>query len=472
MTARFRPLPLLLATIATLLLAAFGATIAAEETQALKCSPSQCPPEPEEAPADEQPEPVPPPTRSMLVISVGWNHPDRLLESPLRGASQSYVDYVNGSVNNFFTAQATPAPFVKWQARNAGEYMIEPPNGMIPPHEYDQRCAQSVDTGMLLDGRDFIDSLVSLAEAKARQRGFNPDAYATVVIRYSNVRVHCFGGVQAGRHLLITFREATSHELGHYEGLGHASFLRCKDASGRFVTLSGDCRVFTYGDPYDDMGRTDRAFNAIHANQLGWLRGQFFDVTAGNFSRTYFLRSYTGSVRADRALRLRDGGKTYWLEDRERVGVDFEAIPSPTFAADGLVIHREPSLGVSQLLDMTPGSKVEVDDADDAPLAVGRSWDVPGGEMRITVNSASPDGVSVTLATRFIVPNVLGLEVERAYAILRNAGYNPAPWHPVIDQTCSYIGTIAHQDPAPGTYWRPEQPITLGVGELPPFPCP
>ncbi|MGB7684709.1 MAG: PASTA domain-containing protein [Solirubrobacterales bacterium] len=486
MTERSRFLPLVVAATAALLFAAVGATIAVEQANALKCKPACIPPPEEELPGEElppppPPSPTPPPTRSMLVIGVGWNHPDSRYESRLTG-NQAYVDHVNDRINDTFTKQAAPAPFVEWRATNGGEYMIEPPRGIVTAEEHAQgRCAKTNDTGILEDGGEFTDSLVRQAEAEVRQRGFNPDAYAMVMIQYENNAVHCLAGVHLGRHILVTNRLGTpEHELGHHAGLGHAAFLRCYDQSKQPVVLSGDCKAFTYGDPYSRMGGGPRAFGAIHANKLGWLNNQFYDVTAGDFSRTFFLRPFTGSVRSERALRLRDGGATYWLEYRTSIGVD-----DPVYSRnaqteqDGLIIHREPSPGESQLLDMTPGSWNPSNpedgrhDGNDAPLPVGSSWNVPGGEMKITVNSAGPSGVSVTLSTRRVtMPDVRGMEVERAYAILRNLGFNPAPWQPVIDQTCSYLGTIAEQEPFPGTRWLPEQPVRLGVGEHPGFGCP
>ncbi len=484
MTERSRLLPLLLAAVATLLFAAAGATIAAEQAHALKCKPA-CIPPPEEGFEEERPppQPTPPPTRSMLVIGVGWNTGDprtsaELLPSNSLVSNNAWVEFLNGTVNDFFAQQAAPAPFKKWQPMKGGEYMIQPPAGMILPGEREQRCAIVGEKGETdAVGSEFIDSVVNQAETRARQSGFNPDAYTTVVIHYSNSNVQCFGGVQRGRRTVIASRSSARHELGHFEGLGHATFLRCRDASGRVVTLSNECKTFPYSDPYSAMGSiTDRAFGAIHANKLGWLSSQFFDVVAGDFTRTFFLRPFTGSVRTERALRLRDGGTTYWLEYRTRDGIDNPAFGSGAESElDGLVIHREPAPGESQLLDMTPGTEFGTGrlDGNDAPLPVGRSWTVPGGEMMITINSAGPSGVSVTLATRRVtMPDVRGMEVERAYASLRNAGFDPAPWNPVIDQTCSYLGVIAEQEPFPGTRWLPEQPVRLGVGEHPPFGCP
>jgi PASTA domain len=471
MTERFRPLPLL-AAIATLLLAALGATIAADETQALKCRPSQCLPPPEEEAPGEEPPPKFEPTRSMLVIGVGWNHPDFRYESQLSGI-QSYVDYVNGYIDDTYTKQAAPAPFLKWKATNGGEYMIAPPRGIVTVEEHQQgRCAKSEDTGQLENGGEFTDSLVSQAEAKARQQGFNPDAYAMVMIQFENSAVHCFAGLHMGRRILTTSLLPIEHELGHHEGLGHGNFLRCY-AGGQPVSVSGECKTFPYGDPYTAMAKEPRAFGAIHANKLGWLNGQFFDVTAGDFTRSFLLRPFTDPAHAERALRLHDGGTTYWLEYRTAIGVD-EEMYCRCSSMDGLVVHREPAPGVSELLDMTPGSFNENEgktDSADAPLPVGRSWVLPSGEMKVTLNSMGSAGASVTLATRRVtVPNLIGLGVDRAAAIVADAGLWSRGFHPVIDHTCNLIGVVATQQPSPGTRALAGTEVSLGVGEADPNP--
>ncbi|MGB7684710.1 MAG: PASTA domain-containing protein [Solirubrobacterales bacterium] len=480
MIERLRIFQVLVAT--TALLFAAVVAVSTEEAHALKCKPACIPPPEEELPGEEPPPPPPPPppTRSVLVIGVGWQTPDPGTSSELENKNHTYVAYLNEHTNDFFSRQAAPAPWVRLRATNGGEYMIEAPRGIIPPGERERQCAGIQDEASSSpSAREFFDTLTSRAEAKARQQGFYPDGYDAVVFQYRNAGVQCVGGLSSGRRVYLTgLGRVVTHELGHYFGLGHAAFLRCQDPGGRPTPLGPACEQFAYGDPYSTMGSGSRAYNAIQANKLGWMNGQFFDVLAGDFTITRTIRQFTDPVRADRALRLRDGGATYWLEYRTPTGVDdpsfYGGIPST--AQSGLVIHREPTAGSSQLLDMTPGSKVQptvFDDALDAPLPVGRSWEVPGGEMKITLNSLSTAGANVTIASRRVtVPSVRGLDPSRAQAIIAAAGLWSNGWSPVIDYTCGFLGVVADQQPFAGTRVLAGTEVRLGVGEPhPTFPC-
>jgi PASTA domain len=487
MTGRLRLLPLLVATTATLLVAALGATITAEQAHALKCKPACIPPPEEgfeeEAPPPPPPSPPTPPPKTALVISVGWSTGGRGSSELVPGENQGYVDYMNNHMNEWFAQSASPASFQPWKVSSGGSYMIEPP--VIPPGQPPQFGDDSPRNCTEEEQHRFFEEVFSRAEGRARQNGINPDSYTVVVVEW--LSPICYGGRREGRRIGLTNRTHAMHEFGHYHGLGHANLLRCKDEFGNRVPLSTNCIEKEYWDPYDAMGSVTRltnemSYNAMHTNQLGWLTGQFFDLTAGASTRTLTIKPFTAPAHTERAIRLRDGATTLWIEYRTELGIDGSEFTGHIFPPEpGVVIHRDMPGGVSQLLDMTPGSVLreangvlnEDGDVFDAPLPAGQTWGNPLGEMQVTVNSAGSEGVSVTLATRRVtMPDVRGMEVERAYAILRNLGFDPAPWNPVIDQTCSHIGAIAEQEPFPGTRWLPEQPVRLGVGEHPPFGCP
>lgn len=480
MTERLRSLPVLLAV--TLLLAALGAMIAAEETQALKCRPGQCPPEPEEAPQEEapKPQPQPQPTPTMLVIGVGWDNgvpaESSVLES---GRNAEYVDFFRGHFNEWFAKQASPAPFRKWSATDGGEYLIAPPTlppgALGDPFDPDFRGCENL---------DFVDEIWARAEAKARQSGFNPDNYSAVVVQW--YEQPCFAGVFAtdtGRHFGLTKPKFAFHEFGHYYGLGHASLLRCKDSADQLVTLSSKCGAVEYVDDWSAMGKyvPDSAFGAADAKKLGWLGGQFFDVPAGDYTKTYFLKPFTDPAHTERALRLEDG-QILWLEYRTELGVDHEAFSGhKVLGEEGLIIHRELPSGASQLLDMTPGSGVQEGkdgtrfvspsaDATDAYLPVGQTWVNPLGEMRITLNSVSSAGASVTISSgKVTVPDFRSLAPSQVGAVLESAGLRFGGWRGTPDWFCNDIGRVVEQYPYAGARVLPGAAISLTLGEQPPY---
>jgi len=482
MTERLRSLPLLLAAIATLLLAALGAMIVADPAQAAQCNPTCIPaPEeeaPEEVPPKPNPTPQPPPARTILVIGVGWDTGKLSTSATLEGANSAYIGYLNGHVNEWFAKAAAPAPFGEWRATSGGEYMIAPPRGLISSaEEHNAKCPATRETGELDPaGREFASDLAAQAEAKARQQGVDPDAYTVVLFQFNRTLTQCFSGLQSGRRTYLTDPLIAMHELGHYLGLGHARALRCYDAAHQPVPLSTDCKRLEYGDPYDAMGEAvpGLAFNAIHASKLGWMGGQYFDLSAGDYTVTHTIRPFTGSTRSDRALRLRDGGTTYWLEYRAPVGVDDPAFhggaPPNVF---GLLVHREPQAGQSELLDMTPGSVEDANESPDffdAPLPVGQTWAVPDGEMRITLNSVSSAGASVTISSgKVTVPDFRGLTPSQAGAALEAAGLRSGGWSGTPDWFCNSIGTVVAQYPYAGARVLPGTAVSLTLGEEPPY---
>lgn len=288
--------------------------------------------------------------------------------------------------------------------------------------------------------------------------------------------------------MLLADTGSTTHELGHFLGLGHANSLRCKDASGNTVPLSANCEEDEYGDPFDAMGdggkegrSFDRLpFNAAFAKYLGWLNDQFFDVRVPA-TGSYTIKPFIGSgFSGQRAIRLQDGPTTLWIEFRRPIGLDggedSPLLKFPLSTGSGVFIRREVSKSSglfgsrpeTQLLDLTPGLQTSFS------LEGGQTWANPIGEATITLNQFGPEGATITVGSRrtVTVPDVRGLDIERAYAILRNAGLNPAPWQPVIDPTCSYINTIAEQEPFPGLKVFPGTEVRLGVGEHPGFGCP
>jgi hypothetical protein len=445
---------------AVLFLVAGGTVVGSEQAGAQICNPVCLPPGEEEP--SEEPPPPPSPAPSMLVINVGWSTGYLDTSAPLvEGELSRYVKYLGGWFNNWLESSMAPRPFRRWTVKSGGAYQIPPPP---IPADF-AHCS-------FADKEAVFKSIADSAEARARERGLNPDAYSVVVIGWSR-SVCQFGGNSKGRRIGIVYPNQAMHEFGHYYGLkNHANALSCRDASGATVPLSGNCREMEYADHYDAMGGISAyAYDAIHANQLGWLSGQFYDVAAGTSTQTFTLRPFTDPAHVQRALRLRDGPTTLWLEYRAPVGVDGpEFTGAPTYLVEpGIVVHRESSLSgtpLSQLLDMTPGS---AGGFDDAPLRPGQTWANPLGETKVRVDSVTPTSATVTLSNQKVtVPDVRGLTPSSAEAVLLAAGLKPSGWGPIIDLTCTYIGLVAATSPAGGARVMPGTTVTVSIGERDP----
>jgi hypothetical protein len=474
MTDRLRPLPLLLAAIAALLLAGLALAIATEHAQAVKCKPGQCPEEPpiEEPPA-EDPQPIPGPRQHrVLVVNVGWGDGSREFDAPLVGAlDRSEANYINGRVNDWFAKSAPPGAFPGWTATAGGSYRIDP----NPPFS----CASRDEL------HTFFASQVLQAEQKLEAAGIDYEHYNLLAL--VNSRRICDSGVWTGNRVLLAERAATVHEFGHYLGLeGHAEALRCKDADGNLVPLSKTCQVSEYGDPFDAMGNTGTlSYNAVFAKQLGWLNGQFINFRApetGTWTLTPFIADNYDEQFGVRAMRVQDGSTTFWIEYRVPQGIDAD---NTTLDGDpisplsrggygsGVFIRREAAgrYGpVSQLLDMTPIHTIGT-----PSLELGQTWANPLGEVTITLDRLGPGGATVTIGNQrtATVPDLTGLDPERALEVVRAAGLWSNGWKLTLDPNCKKLGVVANQLPLPGTKVFPNSEVQLWVGEKDPeIPCP
>ncbi|MGB7684708.1 MAG: PASTA domain-containing protein [Solirubrobacterales bacterium] len=466
--------------VATLLLAAIGATIVADQAHAQICNPLCLPPPDEapeeEAPPEEGPSPTPTPgpaPHRVLVVNVGWGTGSSENDAPLQtGKLTEYVDYFNGFVNSWFAQSAPPGTFPGWQATAGGSYTIPQPNIPLPS------CTQEAQ-------ESFWASLLNAVYAKLDGAGIDWTRYNLLNVVYS--KDFCNLGVSLSRErsplkvvpprVLISDRRALLHELGHYLGLAvgeHPALLHCRDDL-KPVTLNDNCIIEENGDPFEIMSNgLGLSFNAIYAKQLGWLNGQFVDMRAPETGMR-LIKPFIGSgFSGQRAIRLQDGPTTLWIEYRRPIGIDGppnSVLQEFDAGGTGVFLRREVSgqFGpVSQLLDMTPST------SDLPSLRVGRTWANPLGEATITLIGTTSAGAVITIGNRrtATVPNVIGLGPERAAAIIANAGLWSQSFSPVIDQTCSNIGVVAEQEPFPGVKVIPGTEVRLGVGEAPPFPCP
>ena len=139
-----------------------------------------------------------------------------------------------------------------------------------------------------------------------------------------------------------------AHELGHTLGLGHSNLIRC--SGGRSDASWSNCSAVEYGGSIDIMGNVDVStpLSTYHQWRLGLLAASDIRQSWKDESIEINAVDVYGKPRA---IFVRDGSATYWIEYR-RPGGSYKA---------GLVIYRT---------DPPPSSSVQSPNPSDASAGV------------------------------------------------------------------------------------------------------
>lgn len=152
------------------------------------------------------------------------------------------------------------------------------------------------------------------------------------------------GGLVALKNNASSF--VITHELGHTLGLGHTNLIRCPNngADGSW----GNCNAIEYGGAVDVMSNVDvkGPLSTYHQWRMGIIKDE--DVTQVWKSQTVDLK-FTNATTGTRAIFVRDGKSTYWIEYRK--GADGYT--------PGLAIYRTDPPPASSIVSPNVGDAVD-----------------------------------------------------------------------------------------------------------------
>jgi len=188
-----------------------------------------------------------------------------------------------------------------------------------------------------------------------------------------------------------------AHEAGHQLGLAHARLRQF--GSEPLGPLGSTGTLSEYGDHFSAMGYPNFGQYASHhkAERLNWeSSGANFQTVQS--SGTYTLAPFESNPAGLNALKIQRGAGNdawLWVEYRQPVG-GYDSKLSPTQLFSGAVIHYEDSVTGPQtdLLDFTA-----TDTYGDYPaLAAGQSWTDPYTNLSLSVQSATPTGLTLNVS--------------------------------------------------------------------------
>ena len=200
-----------------------------------------------------------------------------------------------------------------------------------------------------------------------------------------------------------------AHELGHALGLGHSNLMRC--SNGATDSSWNNCKAIEYGGSIDLMGNVDVStpLSTYHQWRMGLLKDA--DIRQSWKSETIEINA-VDIYGKPRAIFLRDGKSTYWVEYRQATSL-YKA---------GLVIYRTDPPPSSSI--QSPNAYDSQQDVTDAigtdiwmlnldnfnyansnatgsmTLVPGKSTTVHSGNISISVTGLSDVAAAVTIARK------------------------------------------------------------------------
>ncbi len=284
-----------------------------------------------------------------------------------------------------------------------------------------------------------------------------------------------------------------AHELGHNLGLGHSNFLRCNSGK-RDGPWGNDCKAIEYGGTVDIMGNVDvdSPLSTYHQWRLGLISSR--EIRQSWKSESIDLVA-SDVAQGTRAIFIRDGRTTYWMEFRR--ASFFNSYKS------GLVIFRTDPPPVSSIVSPNPEDSQVVENGDGAladiwmlnlddytysrsqasgsmSLPIGTSFQFYSGNISVTTKIIDSTGnsIRVSISRRSDTTPPAKPELSDSYtwkyadAELIKPGYEDADSQ-IQNFELNVEGKIVEVEGSPSksgriTYLNPfSSPKTLFVSDLP-----
>ena len=286
------------------------------------------------------------------------------------------------------------------------------------------------------------------SEASSFMSAIRQESYKRLKIenwssRYLVILTPNAGCIWSGRALIgnidnpggvLTLQDTASafiivHELGHALGLGHSNFLRC-DSGKNDGEWGGDCKAVEYGGTIDVMGNVDVDTPLSTYNQ--WLAGYLKNSEIKQSWLTEKIELTASDVAGPtRAVFLRDGKSTYWVEYRR---ADVKATYKP-----GLVIYRTDPPPISAVVSPNPEDSLSPEfDADVALDYWLLNWDnYSYVRPRASGSMSLPEGKTATVYSGNISISAAATDSPNkvVVSVVRKADTTPPPAPELIDQS-------------------------------------
>jgi hypothetical protein len=268
----------------------------------------------------------------------------------------------------------------------------------------------------------------NMALDAARRTGLDTTVYQHFIFYFPSTPACDFGGLATvgGRFTWINGASISTmaHEFGHSFGLMHSNSYECRDKAMARVTMSDDCANVEYGNPFDLMGKGGlRHTNAYNKAVARWLGpSNVIDVQKPGGLFKIVAQEHPSNEPQLLAV-PRDARRSYFLEYRQPFGFDNFA-PGATAVTTAMLMVGYPLRGrdvpQSWLLDTTPATTT----LNDAPLAVGKTFQDPEAGVKITLVAASASGADIRVElTDPVAPGML--TADAGAPALRDAGARP-----------------------------------------------